>query len=59
VPFEDNATPTKQALLSEGASVDLQEYKGASHGFVGNNAANTAARTKSKAETVKFFKSNL
>lgn len=59
VPYEDNATPNAQSLRNEGVSVDLNEYKGAGHGFVGSDGSNSAARTASKAAALKFFEMNL
>jgi len=59
VPFEANAIPIVQQLRNEGSSVDLHEYLGAGHGFVGGDAANMSAATQSKSRTIAFFASNL
>ena len=59
VPFEANAIPIAQELKREGVSVDVREYLGAGHGFVGTDAANKNAATQSKARTIAFFESRL
>jgi dienelactone hydrolase len=59
VPFEANAIPIAHELKREGVSVDVREYLGAGHGFVGTDAANKNAATQSKARTISFFESHL
>ena len=59
MPFEANAMPIVEQLKNEGLSVDLHEYLGAGHGFVGADAANMTAAKQSKARTIAFFESNL
>jgi dienelactone hydrolase len=59
VQFENNVPPILRQLESEHASVDLHEYVGAGHGFVGADAANTKASTESKSRTIAFFESKL
>jgi dienelactone hydrolase len=59
VRFEDNVPPIVQQLQSEHASIDLREYLGAGHGFVGTDAANKNAAAESKARTIAFFESKL
>jgi dienelactone hydrolase len=59
VPFESNATPIEKELRNGGAATEVNDYRGAGHGFVGTDAANTSARSQSKARTIAFFESNL
>jgi len=37
VPFESNATPIEQELSKGGASTEVNDYRGAGHGFVGTD----------------------
>ena len=54
-----NATKIEGILKLEGTDVTLFTYKDATHGFAGQDAANTGAAALSKTRTVKFFGASL
>ncbi|MCB1824923.1 MAG: dienelactone hydrolase family protein [Candidatus Competibacteraceae bacterium] len=54
-----NAEAIKTTLKREGTSTELFAYAGASHGFIGDDQANTDARKLSKDRTLEFFRSHL
>jgi dienelactone hydrolase len=55
VPSSPNANNISRLLRSEGASVEMYSYPGASHGFIGSDASNTDARANSFRRTVECF----
>jgi carboxymethylenebutenolidase len=59
VPFDMSAPLIESKLKAGGAHTELHRYAGAGHGFVGTDAANSDARSKSKARTMSFFVSKL
>jgi dienelactone hydrolase len=59
VPFTPNADEIVRVLRADGATAKLFPYKGAGHGFVGADANNAKARTKSKTSTLAFFEKRL
>lgn len=54
-----NAKSIKEELEREKASTELFAYPGAGHGFIGNDQANSDARTQSKKATLTFFETHL
>lgn len=54
-----NAKLIKDELEREGTSTKLFPYLGAGHGFIGNDQANSDARTQSKNATLSFFQTQL
>jgi carboxymethylenebutenolidase len=59
VSFAGNADKIDQQLRATGASTEVFGYEGAGHGFAGADAANSEARSLSKARTLKFFAAHL
>lgn len=59
VDFDDNAKRIDQELRASGATCELWGYDGAKHGFAGEDAANTKARTLSKTRAIDFFTAHL
>ena len=59
VAFDDNAKRIDQELRAGGVTTELWSYAGAKHGFAGDDASNTKARTLSKTRTIDFFTAHL
>jgi carboxymethylenebutenolidase len=55
VPLTPNAARIEQELRAEGASVELFAYRGAGHGFIGQDTSNANARAQSQSRTIAFF----
>ena len=57
--YEFTKMSIKEELEREKASTELFAYPGAGHGFIGNDQANSDARTQSKKATLTFFETHL
>ena len=61
VPGTDfsNAQAIAATLKAEGTATELFGYRGAGHGFIGDDQANKSARDVAKARTLAFFQTHL